>query len=240
MSALSVVILAAGMGTRLQRPHPKSLTTLADGSTILARQVSCITQAWPDAHVIVVVGFKMDLVMEAHPDALFVYNEVFDRTNTARSLQRALRLAPAGPVVWMNGDVVFDPRILARLDASLDAGSSVVCVNSASVGEEEIKYSLDASGSISALSKHVPDAIGEAVGINLVSEEDRPLLLRHLEGCADDDYFERGLETAIEKEGMVVVPLNIDDLFAVEVDFEEDLARANREASTDVTVPRGS
>lgn len=233
MTPMTVVILAAGMGTRLGRPLPKPLTPLADGHTILARQVTCITKVWPDAHLIIVVAFKMDLVMESTPDALFVYNEAYDRTNTARSLQRALRLAPRGPVVWMNGDVVFDPRVLTRVDEYIETDTSMVCVNSASVGDEEIKYSLDPSGAISRLSKSVPDAIGEAVGINLVSATDRPLLLRHLAQCADNDYFERAIETAIERDQMTVAPLHIDDLFAVEVDFEEDLLRANEQALTD-------
>ena len=32
----------------------------------------------------------------------------------------------------------------------------------------------------------------------------------------------------IEKDGVRVVPFDIRDLFAVEVDFEEDLSRANQ------------
>ncbi|MFM8842493.1 MAG: phosphocholine cytidylyltransferase family protein, partial [Actinomycetota bacterium] len=42
------------------------------------------------------------------------------------------------------------------------------------------------------------------------------------------DYFERGLELAIERDGLKVLPVDISDLFAVEVDFQEDLDRANR------------
>ncbi len=232
MTPVTVVILAAGMGTRLGRPIPKPLTPLADGHTILERQVSGISRVWPHAHVVIVVGFKMDLVMEAHPNALFVYNDAYDRTNTARSLERALRLAPAGPVVWINGDVVFDPRVLERLDEYVNADQSMVCVNTASVGDEEIKYSLGADGLIRDLSKTVPNAVGEAIGINLVSPSDRDVFLRHLERCADDDYFERALETAIDEDSMKVTPLGIEDLFAVEVDFEEDLARANEQART--------
>ena len=42
------------------------------------------------------------------------------------------------------------------------------------------------------------------------------------------DYFERGIEVAIEKAGLRVEPVDISDLFAVEVDFEADLERANQ------------
>ena len=43
----------------------------------------------------------------------------------------------------------------------------------------------------------------------------------------DQDYFERGLELAIAEDGMLIAPLDISDLYAVEVDFAEDLERAN-------------
>jgi choline kinase len=49
-----------------------------------------------------------------------------------------------------------------------------------------------------------------------------------LEECADSDYFERGLELAIEKAGIKLEPVDISDLFAVEVDFQADLERANK------------
>jgi choline kinase len=48
-----------------------------------------------------------------------------------------------------------------------------------------------------------------------------------LANCADNDYFERGLELAIEKSGVQIEPVDISDLFAVEVDFQADLDRAN-------------
>ena len=46
--------------------------------------------------------------------------------------------------------------------------------------------------------------------------------------CADNDYFERGLELAIENAGIEIEPVDISDLFAVEVDFQADLDRANQ------------
>jgi len=80
---------------------------------------------------------------------------------------------------------------------------------------------------VALLSKQVDHALGEAVGINFIAGRDRADLIRGLEACDDGDYFERGLEICIERDGTSVIPLDITDLFAVEVDFEEDLARAN-------------
>ena len=235
MSATQVVILAAGMGTRLGSSAPKPLTTLAEGRTIMAQQVDNIHAAFgADARIAIVVGFKLDLIMEAQPEAVFVYNERYDRTNTNRSLLKALRASSDGGVVWMNGDVVFDPALLDRLREHIDADRSVIAVNTAAVAEEEVKYTVDGRGFVDSLSKTVAGGLGEAVGINFVSGRDKAALIARLIECDDQDYFERGIELAIEHDGIEVLPVDISDLFAVEVDFEEDLDRANRRPDPNV------
>jgi choline kinase len=226
--SVQIVILAAGMGTRLgAKPWPKPLTRLDDGRSILAQQMDNVRAAFgDDARFIIVVGFKNDMVMEAAPEALFAYNDAYAETNTSKSLLKALLNTADGPVVWMNGDVVFDPEVLRRLRPFMAEDRSAIAVNTAVVGDEEVKYTVDADGAVSALSKQVVDALGEAVGINLIAGRDKAALIRRLEECADQDYFERGIELAIEQDGVKVTPVDISDLFAVEVDFAEDLARA--------------
>ena len=228
MSVVQATILAAGMGTRLGRPFPKPLTHLHDGRSILQQQLDNLLTVFGDAlRLTVVVGFKHDLVMEAVPDALFAYNENYDQTNTCKSLLKALRASHEGPVLWMNGDVVFDAEVLRRLQPYIESGRSAVAVNTSTVAEEEVKYTVDAEGFVRGLSKTVLGGLGEAVGINVISATDKAAFVRGLADCDEQDYFERGLELAIERDGVQVTPVDISDLFAVEVDFEEDLTRAN-------------
>ncbi len=228
MSVVQATILAAGMGTRLGRPFPKPLTPLRDGRSILQQQLDNLRRVFGDQlRLTVVVGFKHDLVMEAVPDALFAYNENYDQTNTCKSLLKALRSSHEGPVLWMNGDVVFDAEVLRRLQPHLEAGRSAVAVNTSTVADEEVKYTVDDDGFVRELSKTVTGGLGEAVGINVIGDADKAAFVRGLTECADQDYFERGLELAIERERVQVTPVDISDLFAVEVDFEEDLTRAN-------------
>ncbi|CAB4754097.1 MAG: NTP transferase domain-containing protein [Actinobacteria bacterium] len=222
------VILAAGMGTRLGKPWPKPLTPLIDGRTIMRQQLDNLTTVFGDnLRVTTVVGFKLELILEAFPNVSYIYNENYDQTNTNRSLLKALRLAPPGGVLWMNGDVVFDSEVLVRAQELIDTDQSFICVNTSAVGEEEVKYTIDDHGFVALLSKQVNNALGEAVGINYVSGSDRANLILGLAACEDSDYFERGIEITIAQDGTKVIPLDITDLFAVEVDFEEDLSRAN-------------
>lgn len=223
-----VVILAAGMGSRLGRSLPKPLTELADGRTIMQQQFDNIHHAFgKNVKVTIVVGYKLEHIIEAFPEASFVYNEQYDQTNTSKSLMRALSASQPGGVLWMNGDVVFDPAVLDRAAAMMARDQSFVTVNTSKVSDEEVKYTTSAEGYIDELSKTVKNGLGEAVGINYVSRDDKAILLRQLARVGDQDYFERGIELAIEQDRMLVEPVDISDLYAVEVDFAEDLERAN-------------
>ena len=223
-----VVILAAGMGTRLARPLPKPLTELRDGRSIMKQQMDNLATAFADTfRVMIVVGFKLEAIIERFPEATFVYNEFYDQTNTSKSLLKALRASGDGGVLWLNGDVVFDPQVLVRVTPYMDENQSFVVVNTAKVSDEEVKYTLDSAGFIDQLSKQVQPALGEAVGINYVAAQDKAALIKRLTEVDDQDYFERGIEVAIANDGLKFKAIDISDLYAVEVDFPEDLDRAN-------------
>lgn len=236
MSDLQIAILAAGRGARLGLPLPKPLTPLADGRSILRHQLDSLRHAFAEnARIVVVVGCQRDLIMDACPEVRFVYNERYEETNTAKSLLKALRTSHTGGLMWLNGDVVFDPRLLDETRALIETDRTFICVNTAAVGEEEVKYRLDTEGYVTRLSKSVTDALGEAVGINYVASADKAALITHLERCTDQDYFERGMETAIEEDRLRVRALDISAYFVVEVDFAGDLERANAQVSRTVT-----
>jgi choline kinase len=216
------------MGSRLGRSLPKPLTELNDGRSIMRQQHDNIRAAFgTDARITTVVGYKAESIVEAFPDVDYVYNDRYDQTNTSKSLLRALSKSGRGGVLWMNGDVVFDPRVLGRTIALIERDQSFVTVNTSKVSDEEVKYTVTPDGHIRELSKTVTGGIGEAVGINYISSADKNSFIRQLSRVDDQDYFERGLELAIVEDGLRLMPLDISDLYAVEIDFAEDLERAN-------------
>lgn len=224
---MKVVILAAGVGSRLGRPHPKPLTMLDNGRTIIQHQIRALRRYLNINDIYAVIGFKKELIMEAVPELGFIYNDYFDTTNTAKSLWRALRRMPDDDVMWLNGDVVLDHRVIEKV---LDSPGSCMAVNTAEVGEEEIKYRLNARGLITHVSKQVArdEAAGEALGVNRLVSGDVPTVIEMLDRCDDQDYFERGLEFAIGA-GMELHPVDVSDLMCREIDFTEDLQQANSE-----------
>ena len=223
---MKVVILAAGVGSRLGNPYPKPLTPLSNGESILGRQIRVLGEALPRSTFCVVVGFKKDMIIEAFPESLFVYNQRFGDTNTSKSLLKGLELTGMESVLWLNGDVVFDSSLIDLLLPKFGSDQSFVCVDTKSVGDEEVKYNLDDEGNIREISKAVSDPLGEAVGINYVGSHDKERLMARLRACDDQDYFEKGIEVAIQKDGLVFEAVDITDYPCIEVDFAEDLGAA--------------
>ncbi len=223
---MKIIILAAGIGSRLGNPFPKPLTPLKNGKSIMKMQVENMTSRYDVDDINVVVGFKKDLIMERFPELTYVYNPFFDQTNTSKSLLRALKKYKDKSVLWINGDVVFDKHIFDKLQPLITAKISFVAVNTNKVGEEEVKYVLK-DGYINQLSKTVKNGAGEAVGINFISSDDIPIFINRLEECDNNDYFERGLELAINKDDLKIKAVDISQYNCMEIDFIGDLENAN-------------
>lgn len=220
---MKIVILAAGMGSRLDDSAdrlPKALTLLSTGQSILQYQLDAISRYFSLDDVIVVVGYQKETIKERFPDLHFVENLHFAEENTSKSLLRALQTFE-DDVLWLNGDVIFRPDILEKLNRTC------MVVNRTEVGEEEVKYRTDAQGKILEVSKQVKIPEGEALGINFFKKNDLPMLKKQLEACKPMDYFEKGIEKAIQV-GVNVwcVPVEVND--CTEIDFPEDLIRANQ------------
>ncbi|QAZ69653.1 phosphocholine cytidylyltransferase family protein [Solidesulfovibrio carbinolicus] len=220
---MKAIILAAGVGSRLGKPFPKALSQLPSGETIMGRQIRILRENGL-SEIIVVVGFKMALLMEHFPSVLYKYNPEFYLTNTSKSLLCALEHVEREDALWVNGDVVFDPQIIADMIAR---GGNVVAVDKKKCAEEEVKYRTDHRGGIVEISKTVSEPEGEALGINTIGAHHLEVFRQALRECGDKDYFEKAMELVIER-GVTFVPMDVSDYRCIEVDFEEDLQNARQ------------
>ena len=227
------IVLAAGLGSRLGRPHHKGLTQLMTGETILSRQLKLISVTSPTS-VTVVTGFEAETIVKKFsgtcPDLRFLNNSHYLTTNTSKSLLLALQSLPEGAdAVWLNGDVVFSDSLLPKLLQNLT--ESVIGTTTHEVSDEEIKFTTTPDGGVCSLSKTVPldDAEGEGVGVNYIHAADMEAFIHALQHVQDTDYFEKAVELTIHEGSARWVPFNLTDhdLTAVEVDYEEDLIQAN-------------
>ena len=222
---MHIIILAAGMGTRLNKNNPKSLVKLSNGDSILNRQINALLDYVNINDITIVVGYKQHKIKEKYPKCSYVYNENYQNTNTAKSLLLALESKEdEKDVIWINGDVVFEFEVLK--DIFVTSNSSML-VNTLKVGAEEVKYTIDNDGSINKVSKNINNGLGEAVGINKILNSQLDEFKKELERCSKSDYFERGLEMLINK-GTKIYPIDISKYFCCEIDTQDDLNFVNR------------
>jgi len=218
---MKVVVLAAGFGMRLENSMPKTLTKIHNKS-ILERQIENITKYIDINDIIIVIGFKKEMIMESFPQLLFVYNNNFHSTNTAKSLLLALNKIKNEDVLWLNADIVFDDAIIADI---LNLNKNCMATNVSNTAQEEVKYILDEEGYIAKVSKNLSGAKGEALGINFIKAPYLDLFKNCLQECTNKDYFEEAINKLIQK-GIKIAPLDIGNKRCIEVDFLEDLETA--------------
>lgn len=233
---MEVIILAAGLGSRLGKGLPKCLTIMDNGKTILQMQVENIRAVFGDVKINIIIGFKGELIEEYNIvnnlNLNIIYNADYDIVNTSKSLLHGIKFVGKDKnVLWLNGDVVFSVNVLMHSLSLVTTNQSFITVNTESVSDEEIKYTLDSEGYIDELSKKVNQnkALGEAVGINFINSSDVQTFKYWLKKVNDSDYFEKGLEESIKNDKIKLTPYDISafNSYAVEVDFESDLAKAN-------------
>ncbi len=228
------IILIAGVGWRL-KPHteatPKCLLDIG-GKTLLRRYLEAFAAlGLPEA--VLVVGHLREKIMAeaargpAGVEIRFVTNEQFTRGNIL-SLWHA-RHEFDDDVVIMDGDVLFPREMLARLLASPDSNAMAVDERFRDSGEEQKVLCED--GWIVEVTKKAtgdPRVRGEEVGMLRLSADAGEVLRGILEEFIDTGKDSVEYEEAL-RELAAEVPIGVvemGDLPWIEIDFEEDLARA--------------
>ncbi len=231
------IILAAGRGVRLL-PHteelPKCLLEVA-GKPILHHQI----QALLDAGVYTIyigVGFAHEkirsYVIDNFPNNAIhcIQNDLYVQKNNFYTLALIANEIPSPyRVLQINGDVMFDPSIIKSvllLDPVLSYSVIRMCV----CGDEEMKICRRADGTIQEMNKKISssESPGEAIGIHLFSKKfwDSMRTVLSERDVHDQDYFERAIEITAQERSLEMY--DIGELPIIEVDFEDDLLRAQK------------
>ncbi len=144
---------------------------------------------------------------------------------------RATGGSDRGDVLWVNADLYVDAGTVRRFIATASLGSRAL-VNRAPVAAEEVKYSLGDAGELASIGKHVQNAAGEALGMNIVSGADLPAFAAALHAAGDQDYFEAAMDRCIQSGIMRVAPFDVGAAFCKEVDTPADLGAVREHLAT--------
>ncbi len=234
---MKAIILAAGVGKRLwplTQHRPKCLIELG-GRSLLARYLDALAGVGI-RQAVIVVGYKQDMIRSAVTavsqgmDVRYLANEHYQRGSIS-SLWLA-RTELDDDVLIMDADVLFHREILRRLVTSTWPTALLM--------DETVKQTTEEcmvvvrGGRVVTLTKRMPeryDFAGEGVGFLKVRRADTGALINSLKGHADRGELDMEYEDALlEFFGAVRVGHEkIGGLPWIEIDFPEDVARAERD-----------
>ncbi len=231
------VILAAGASRRLN-PYtlhtPKCLLEVA-GKTLLDHQLHAL-EVCGVREVLLVVGYLREQVenhLTRHHWDLQVRlldNPHYAETNTAYSLWLARWELSGRDFLYLNGDVLFEPRLTRRLLAAEQ--DCALAVETKTCGEEEVKVVVS-DGQIRRIGKrlHPLACLGEFIGVGrfrgAIAESFLTALEALIAAGGENEYFEAALDTIAPYNALHLC--DISDLPVIEIDFPEDLECARRE-----------
>ena len=187
MSNLKVIILAAGMGSRLKpltNDKPKCMIKLLD-ETLIQRQIK-IFHSCNINDITIVTGYKSEVIDIPHVN--YVKNENYEITNTNESLFCALEPS-SEPVLVTYGDVVFEEKFVRQMLEITDGIRLAVNLNWKQYYENRFMHPMSEAenvlvenGRIIQIKRNISKSlhnqqIGEFLGVVMLSSDHVKILL---------------------------------------------------------------
>ena len=228
MSAPIAVVLAAGLGSRLQSVHsaaPKGFVEI-DGAPIIERSLNALRAAGVHEFVIV-VGWLGDHYREwAAGDGSIacVDNADYAITGSLQSLMIGCATVPGRDVVVVESDLLYDPRAAAAL-LSAPSADTLLMSGLTQSGDEVWVYG--ANERLERLSKgswNGRDALGELVGLTRLSSATIAAVARATAELPPSAHYEDGLNAVAASRDIAL--LHMPNLAWCEIDDEQHLSRA--------------
>lgn len=227
---MKALILNSGTGTRmgaLTAEHPKCMTELSPGETILSRQLRMLSEAGLTQAVITTGPFAEALMdycrsLNLPIELTFVHNPDFQTTNYIYSIYLA-RAFLDEDILLLHGDLVFENAVL---DALLAREDSCMAVSSTQPLPEKDFKAVLRDGNICSVGVEFFQNAAAAQPLYRLRWEDWRLwlegIVRLCEQGSRNCYAEKALN---ELDGACpLAPLDIQDLLCGEVDDPSDLA----------------
>jgi len=242
---MRAIILAAGRGQRLQQQEhqqkPKCLLRFG-GKTLLERHLLAL-RACGVSEVVLALGFKRELIeaeierMRLTPAPEIIINPGFELGSVLTVHTAAEALGRGGEVLLMDADVLYHGQILQALVAGERAGNRVLMDRDFEAGDEPVKLCLRAGVPVELRKSLAPDlqydTVGESVGFFRFDEAGARRLTEIVAGYvargASDMPHEEAVRDLIRERDHAFGVADVTGLPWIEIDFPNDVARAERE-----------
>ena len=231
------LILAAGASRRLYpltENTPKCLLDIG-GLPILSYQLNALKK-YDINDVIIVLGYYKEMIIDyinknySEMKFTFITNEHYLDTNTSYSAYLCKDLLSSSDTLLMNGDVLYPPSLLKQIINS--DYETVFAVDIKECGDEEVKVIVDNNKRIVSIGKEldIENSLGEFIGIAKLSIPFCNSFSSSLSKLIDDggksDYFESAIAPLLNTHNVYFE--DITHLPCIEIDFNEDLQKANQ------------
>ncbi len=231
---MKAIILAAGKGKRIGSitdKKPKALLKV-NNKPILAYQIDALIKNGI-TEIIICIGYLYKIIEEfckknyPHISIKFIYNKRYEFTNNMYSFYLAREYLDED-IILMNGDVVFDERIIKKI---IETPGNLVPAEKNAYNEESMKIKLDKEGCIIDIAKTITDGYGCSIDIYKFLKEDvekiKDEMIRIIEKeNIGDVWTEIMLQNLFNKKEILAKPLDIEDMKWCEIDNIEDLNKA--------------
>jgi choline kinase len=185
--------------------------------------------------LVVATGYRGEAVRRALADSdaevTFCHNEDFERTQNSVSLFRCRDALDGSAFFKLDGDLLFHPEVMARLEADRGALSAAIDA-SGTLGEEEMKVITDGARILRFGKKLAPARCsGESIGIEKISASASTLLFAALDesiGRGQTDLYYEDVYAELIPRGLDARAVDVSDLGWMEIDTPDDLVAARR------------
>ena len=233
---MQAVIMAAGRGKRISQfigEKPKCFLDIG-GKRIIDHQLD-ILRAFGIKDVIMVVGYKKDLIIEEYSaqNINFVFNPFYETTNVLTSFWFA-KDQVVDDFVYLHGDTIFDICIFE--DMFKKEGDIVLPIDRKACEEEEMKVIIENS-QIVRISKDIDPqkSYGEFIGIAKITKsvlgELKEAVNRFMMEKRFNLFFEAAIQDLINRNKYLITYTETKNRFWNEIDFPEDLEKARAEVN---------
>lgn len=232
---MKALILNSGLGHRMgviTSEHPKCMTEIGAGETILSRQLGILSDAGI-RDVVMTTGYFEDVLKEYCASLglplqiSFVKNPLYDSTNYIYSIYCAREQLSDDDVIMMHGDLVFEADVL---DAVLSEEKSCMTVSSTlSLPEKDFKAVVRGER-IEAVGIEFFDNAMAAQPLYKLRKDDFAVwmqeIVRFCERGERKCYAENAFNAVSDR--CCIYPLDVKDDLCAEIDTPEDLRMISR------------